>query len=260
MYKLAFITGASSGIGEALARLLARKGMHLFLTGRNIQNLERLKGELESQVQVQILAADLAKREDRGKIVNILREQAPDLLVNNAGLGFYGDAINRPPSDALQIIEVNVNALVEFTLEAARALASRKQPGTILNVSSVAGFLPVFPGLAAYGASKAFVNSFSQSLDEELAPQHIRVLAACPGVVQTHFQERAGSKKPLSQRSEAPMSAEFAAQEIWKQIESGQTIRIFSGKYRIGVFLTHFIPKKWLAKILRKNIQSRRTG
>jgi uncharacterized protein len=261
-FNLAFITGASSGIGEALARLIAQKGINLFLLGRNQSKLDQLKDELSSKVHVDILSADLGKTEERQKVIHLIREQSPDLIINNAGLGFYGDSIERSTSEALEVLDVNVLALVEFTLEGARTLISQQRSGTILNVSSVAGCLPSFPGFAIYGASKAFVNYFTASVDEELYAQGIHVLAACPGVVDTHFQERAGSKKTEQNKDgnskEPRMTAQFAAEEIWKQIENEQVIRIFNWKYRLSIFITLFIPHKWLRKLLKASIKSRR--
>jgi short-subunit dehydrogenase len=256
-FQLALVTGASSGIGEALACLLAHQGIHLLLTGRNRQQLESLQQKLSAQVQVDCLVADLRQVEDRKEVVAAIHARCPDLIVNNAGIGLYGGVLENPISQSLEMLEVNIKALVEITLEGARTLVSKGKTGTILNVSSAAAF-QIFPSFAVYSASKTFVNRFTESLDEEFRPYGIRVLAACPGMVGTRFQERAGAKHQETARNKKFMTPEFAAQEIWKQIDRGQTIRIFDWRYRLGTLLSRYlIPKRWLAKILKSSIESR---
>lgn len=250
-FKRALVTGATSGIGEALARLLAQNGMALILTGRNRERLERLAAELETQVEVEIIVADLSQPIERAIVAAKIRDSVPDLVVNNAGLGLYGEVIKQSKEKELQMVRVDVEALVDLTLEAARALADSKQSGVILNVSSAVAWV-LCPKLAVYSASKAFVNQFSESLDWELKSQGIRVLAACPGVVATRFRERAGGKAD----GEPPaMTPEYAAQQIWWQIRKGRPIHVFSWRYRFLTFLTaYIIPKSWVARITSKRM------
>ncbi|NGX46491.1 MAG: 3-oxoacyl-[acyl-carrier-protein] reductase FabG, partial [Chlamydiae bacterium] len=195
-HNLALITGASSGIGAALARLLASKKIALILHGRNEQKLDELASSLSSQVDVSILATDLTKRE---ALISLIREKVPDLVINNAGFSLYGDALESSVQEQMKIHDVNGAASLEITLEAAHALLRAKKPGVILNVSSVLGDIPS-PGTAIYGASKGFVTLFSQSLDYEFAPHHIRVLVSCPGQVVTPFAARAAKKATITRK------------------------------------------------------------
>lgn len=188
--KRALITGATSGIGEALAHLLAQKGYALILTGRNIEKLHTVAKELQAE---EAIAADLQKREERHKLVALIRSKMPELVINNAGFGLYGDLMSLSVEEQLSILEVNATAALELTLEAARALIQAGKRGVILNVSSVAGEYPC-PGMSVYGATKAFLTSFSEALHTEAAPKGVSVLVSCPGMVKSDFAARASKK------------------------------------------------------------------
>ena len=187
-FKTALVTGATSGIGEAVARLLASKGISLILTGRNGEKLAQLSTELK--VPVETVIADLSLPQDRAIVAAKIRTTVPDLIINNAGIGLYGEAVALSKEKQMDIVTLNVEALTDLTLESARVLSEAKRPGVILNVASAAAFT-VFPQFALYSASKAFVVQLSESMDWELKSQGIRVLASCPGVVATNFRERA---------------------------------------------------------------------
>lgn len=247
-FNLALITGATSGIGEAVATLLASKGIPLLLTGRNHAKLEEMKSSL--QTKVEIIAADLSSKEDRKKIISLIHDLKVDLLINNAGFGFYGEIVDVETEELLDMIELDVISVVELTAEAAKSMVKNSQKGVILNVSSVAAF-HVLPNLAVYSASKAFLNSFSRAVDFELMDKGIRVLASCPGRVATGFQSRASGGKVKSAEGGLFMTSEFAADEIWNQVLSENPVRIFDWKYRLSTFMTHFIPTSWAAKIGR---------
>ena len=208
-FKCALVTGATSGIGEAVARLLAEKGIPLLLTGRQKERLDQLAEELGKRVAVETFVADLSSPHEREILLAKIRERAPDLIINNAGLGLYGEAVKYPNAKSLEIVQVNVEALVDVAIEAARTLLAAKRPGVILNVSSAISQL-VSPGFTIYGATKAFVNHFSESFDWELRGRGIRVLAACPGVVKTNFRERAGGVTIESERGRYLGSADRA--------------------------------------------------
>ena len=251
--KTALITGASSGIGEALARLLSSKGYALILTGRNPQRLEKIAQEVKAKKSVM---ADLLNPLQRKEIVTIIREQLPDLLVNNAGFGLYGDALSIPVSDQLSILEVNAAAPLELTLEAVRAWASIEKKGIVMNISSTAGEHPC-PGMSVYGASKAFLTHVSNGLNTELNSKGIFVLVSCPGMVATNFASNAAKKK-LAQEKGLVMSPTFAAEQIWKQIEKRQEKHIFNWQYRLGsLFATYFMPRSWVKKIIWNRIKQR---
>lgn len=255
-YNLAFITGANSGLGKALAILLASKGIPLFLTARSEEKLEEVARQLRSQVSVTCHHADLSDPLSRQSLLKRLQELSPDLIINNAGFGLYGDALDYSTEEQVEILEVNAKALMEISLEGARALIQAKKKGTILNISSAAAFF-AFPSFSVYAASKAFVNSFSQSLDGELSSKGVRVLCACPGQINTPFSVRA-SQGNFQKKRRFVISVEKAASLLYAQVEKERSLTIFDWRYRLGVFFGRFfIPKKLLTKSLRSSIRVR---
>ena len=254
IFNFALVTGATSGIGEALCHILADKKINLIITGRNEEKLRELKNQLQSKVDVQTLVADLADENQTKQLLSVIRDNVPDLVINNAGFGFYGAAIEDSLKKQADILKVNGLSLLEITIEAAGALRKANKKGVILNVSSVAAFFP-FPYFSTYSASKAFVNQFSENMDYELKYSGIRVLAACPGMVKTAFVQRAGGV--YDQEDNYSMSPEFAAEEIWNQIVKLKKLHIFNFKYKLAVILSRFLPKFVLAKMLMNQIKER---
>ncbi len=251
--SLALVTGGTSGIGESLCRLLAKEEIDIIIVGRNEKMLHQLKNELQLQVHVETLAIDLSQKKDRDRLINCLHQLAPDLVVNNAGSGLYGEALSYHTEEQKNILEVNGNTVLEITLEAARTLISKGKEGIILNVSSAASF-QTMPNFAVYAASKTFITHVSLALDEEMKPYGIRVLTTCPGFVQTHFNERAGG----GQRSSVGMmSSDFVAQKMWQQIQSRKSLLIIDWKYRWLTYLSHLVPHQWIAPIIKKIINKR---
>lgn len=253
--SLAFVSGATSGIGLALCKLLAQQGIALMATARNEDALKQLKETLQSLVDVDIVAADLSQSNDRKQLVAWIQKKAPDLVINNAGFGLYGEALSYATSEQEKILTVDGLSVLELTLEAARTLFSKGKKGTILNVSSAAAFC-ISPQFAVYAASKAFVNHFSQSFDEEMHPYGIRVLATCPGMVQTNFQQRAGGKG-LIKEEPGVMSSEFVASQIWQQIQCQKPLLIVDWKYRFLTTLAALLPKHWVATFMKRKMSKR---
>lgn len=253
-FSLALITGASSGIGAALCHLLARQGIPLLITGRDEVRLHSLVQELQKLVKVTSFAADLKNEKGRQRLIEKIHHYKPDLVINNAGFGLYGEALTHETGSQIELLNVNTNAVLESTLEAAKTMIGANKTGVILNVSSAAGEL-IFPSFAVYSSSKAFVTHFSQSLDFELQPHGVRVLVACPGVVNTPFRARASGMHADSNHR-VSMSAECAAKQIWKQIEERKRKHIFDWKTRWGIYLSWLISTKWLTRLLSAKIQS----
>jgi uncharacterized protein len=188
MPETALVTGASSGIGEQFARQLAARGHDLVLVARRADRLESLAAELPTEAKV--IASDLASdAASLGGRVHELGVQV-DLLVNNAGFGTYGRFADLDRDGEEREIRVNVVALVRLTHAALGPMVARGH-GTILNVSSVAG-LQATPGNATYGATKAYVASFSEAVHEELVGTGVTLTAVLPGFTRTEFQQRAG--------------------------------------------------------------------
>lgn len=253
-FKKALITGASSGIGHSLATLMAKKKISLIITGRNNAQLVSLKEQLSDKVPVEILVGDLENPTFLEDLLKKIESDSPDLIINNAGFGLYGDTDQIEPVKLNQMIDVNIKALMAISIAGVKALKNKKQKGTILNISSAASFL-IFPSFSVYAATKAFINSFSQSLDVEVKPFNIRVLTSCPGMVETNFSKRAGAKKIVSEMN--IMTADKAAELMWEQIEKQKPLSIINWQYKLAIFLSKFVPKFWLAKRLQKNIQAR---
>lgn len=188
----ALVTGASAGIGRAIATEFAARGVDLVVVARDESRLKELGDELSSGhgVDVEVLPADLTLPGDRSRVEQRVADlPTVDCLVNNAGLGTYGDLAGSTADAEQRQVEVNVTALLRLTTVAAQTFQARRH-GAILNVSSVAGFQPN-PHHATYGATKAFVTSLTEAAHEELAPFGVHVTALCPGYTRTEFHERA---------------------------------------------------------------------
>jgi len=225
-FKLALITGASSGLGAALAEALSEKRIPLILAARNEKELQAVKAKLA--VPVEIYVVDLVNSQERRRFLMHIASRAPDLIINNAGRGLYGPAVEHPTSMQSDTIELNVQAVVEIAIEGAKALLRQSQGGTIVNISSAAAFFP-YPTHCLYAAAKRFVLQFSQGLDLELKKSKIRVLASCPGLIDTPFSARAGA---FIKRNLFTLSATHCALLILRQIEKGKGWEIIDWRYK----------------------------
>lgn len=190
--RRALVTGASSGIGAAFARRLARDGYDLIIVARDQARLEREARELQKEhgVHVQVLPADLTRPDQCRKVEGHAAEARLNLLVNNAGFGTVGPFSDLDVDREEEEIRLNVIALVRLTRAVLPGMLQRNE-GAIINVSSVAAMQPT-PFNATYGATKAFVNSFTEAVAEEIRGSEVRLQALCPGFTRTEFQKRAG--------------------------------------------------------------------
>lgn len=173
--RLCLITGSGSGLGKALAQQLALQGVPLFLTSKDAEKLSQLAQDLAHQTSVEIFVGDLCKPQDVEALLVKIQEKAPDLVINNAGLGLYGEILSYSLEEQMQIVKLNIDALVQISIEAARALQRQNLKGTIMNISSAAACF-TYPSFSLYAASKRFVQEFSLSFDEETRTYGIRVL------------------------------------------------------------------------------------
>jgi uncharacterized protein len=255
-FQLALVTGASSGLGTSICYLLAEQGISLMISARNVQKLEDLQKLLIAKVPVTIHPADLSNNTARQELICVIKERKPDLILNNAGFGLYGDALSHSIKEQMEILEVNANAALEISLEAAQMLIKDKKHGTIVNISSAAAFFP-YPTFSVYAASKTFLKEFSQAFDEEVKPFGVRVLTACPGQINTNFRYRASGSVPQKGKTFS-MSSEKAATFILKQIQQEKSLYIFDWPYRLGIVLARILmPKKILFWSLKKAIAKR---
>jgi short-subunit dehydrogenase len=220
--KIALITGASSGIGAATARKLAQQGLTVILVARRQLMLEQLASEiLLLGGSVGVIPADLSRSEEREVVISqVESEYGPiDVLINNAGMGWYGFGSSMPWKTAAEILQVNIEAAVHFTLlilEKMRALGA----GHIINIGSISGSLPS-QGIAVYGATKSFLDNFTTALYRELVGTRLHVSIVRAGPVRTEFYATAAS---LEGGLNIPMerlgvTADVIAQQVWKLLQ-----------------------------------------
>lgn len=185
----ALVTGASSGIGAEVARQLATRGHSLVLVARREERLRTLATELSSEndVQTEVIAADLGDEAERDRLESELsgRGRGVEVLVNNAGFGHQADFARSPRERMVEMVRLNVEAVVDLTSRFVAPMAARGR-GSVINIASLGAFQPL-PGSAVYGASKAFVLSFSEAIRTELRGSGVSVTAVCPGPVRTEF-------------------------------------------------------------------------
>jgi short-subunit dehydrogenase len=200
------ITGASSGIGEVFARRLAARGRNVLLVARSEDKLITLCNELgrSNSIRAQYIALDLSKPESPRRLFEEVEKRGfvVEMLINNAGFGSFGEFTKLQLERELNMIDLNIKALVELTHRFLIPMRQRRQ-GAIINVASTAGFQAV-PFMATYAATKAFVLSFSEALWEENRPHGIKIMALCPGVTETNFFEAAHGKKPPARAAQSP--------------------------------------------------------
>lgn len=182
----AVITGASSGIGKEMAKLLAEKNYNLILAARREDRLKELKQEIQNEHSVEVILCptDLCKTEDIHRLYEESISYNPDIIINCAGFGKMGMFLDIPLEEDLDMIQTNVTALHILT----KRFASSMKEGVILNVASIASFAPV-PLLSTYGATKAYVQSLSRAVNYEMKRSHknVHVMTLCPGPIATEF-------------------------------------------------------------------------
>jgi len=252
------ITGASAGIGAALARVFARHGHALALVARREDRLHALADEIAAAggARPLVIAADLLQDDVARMVGEALAAQGvePQYLVNNAGFGLVGTAAALDSGEQLDMIDLNVRSLSELSLAFVDSLERHR--GGILNVGSMAGFLPG-PGMAVYYATKAYVLSFSEALHSELKPRGIRVAVLCPGPVPTEFAERAGLKGGALAPNFMTRSAEYVAEKGYRGLMEGHRTIVPGLLNRLITVAIRLTPRRLvLAAVDRR--QSRR--
>jgi len=243
MQPVCLITGASAGIGAALARVFAAHGHALVITARRAAELERLADELaaEGLARPQVMIADLGAPNGPLLLAQAMRAAGlePSIVVNNAGFGLLGEAAELDRARQLTMIDLNMRALTDLSLRWLESI--KKHRGGILNVASIAGFLPG-PGMAVYHASKAYVVSFSEALHEELKADGVRVCALCPGPVATEFFARAGLPHGYFP-STLNRSAERVARQGYDGFMAGHRVVVPGRPNRIMTLLPRLLPR-----------------
>ena len=248
---VALISGASSGIGEALARCFARNGHRLVLVARRAGALRRLAANLSAEFGVTALAlpADLSRPQAAPALAALLarRRLAVDVLVNNAGVLEAGLFARMPARAHRQMIDLNVSALAAMLAQFAPAMVRRGR-GRILNVASIAAFQPV-PTLATYAATKAFVLSLSESLAEELRDSGVTVTALCPGFTATPMLSRASKAHARLARLPGVLvgDVEAVAAEGYRACMAGEVVAV-PGALNVAATAATRAAPKWLVR------------
>ena len=254
--RTALVTGASSGIGEAIARDLVGRGHGVTLVARRVDKLTTLAAELgNAQVRIEMLPCDLSDRDARAGLLGRVEALGltPDILVNNAGLSTVGAVAASDPAAEANMIEVDVVAVADLCTRFLPGMVKRGR-GALLNVASTAAFQPI-PGQAGYAACKAFVLSYTRSLAGELRGTGVKVTALCPGPVVTGFAEAAGiSDEDADATLPAFMweSAETVAKVGIDALAKGRVVAIPGIANRAVAGLAHLTPKRLLVPVLAR--------
>jgi uncharacterized protein len=256
--RVTLITGASAGIGTELARVFASNGHRVALVARRADRLTTLAGEITAAGGAApiVIPCNLEQSDAGDKIAAALAAAGVEVeyVVNNAGFGVFGNAIELDCAEQLNIIAVNIRAMTDLSLRFSDSLIRHR--GGILNVGSIAGFLPG-PGMAVYYASKAYVLSFTEALRQELACHGVRVTVLCPGPVPTEFQERAGFQ-PGFDSAILNVSASDVAQQGYRGLMANKRAVLPGLGIKIVPFLLRLFPRAFiLAAVGRFQLRKR---
>lgn len=243
----ALITGPTAGIGSCFAHQLAQKGYDLVLVARDESRLRALAAEVEKEydVDTEVLVADLADREQLARVERRVAdpERPVDLLVNNAGFGHKRPFLENSVEDEQQMLDVLVTAVLRLTHAALGAMVARGD-GAIINVSSVAGFLP----RGSYSAAKAYVTSLSECADLTYRDQGVRVMALCPGFTKTEFHERMDVS-----RDSAPswmwLEADRLVADALADLGKGKRVSVPSKRYKAITGVVRYTPSSVLSRL-----------
>ena len=241
----ALITGASSGIGADMARILSEKGYDLILVARNKRKMESLSKELKTNVE--IIPMDISSTYNCTELYNMVKKKDIDILINNAGFGLFGHFNTTKLDKELDMIELNIKTVHTLTKLFLKDFL-KKNKGHILNVASSAAFMPG-PLMATYYATKAYVLHLTEAINEELKRdnKNVYVGALCPGPVNTNFNKVAG----VSFNLDSLESYDVAKYAINKMLKN-KVVIVPGIKIKIGIFILRFLPRNLVRKIAYK--------
>lgn len=249
----ALITGASNGIGLELAKIHASKGDNLVLVARNINKLNQIKTELESQFKISVhtIGKDLSLLNAAQEVYDELKQKniVINYLINNAGFGDYGFFTETDWSKELQMINLNITALTHFTKLFLQDMVKRRS-GKIMNVASTAAFQSG-PTMAIYYATKAYVLNFSEAIDNEVSDKGVTVTTLCPGPTETGFLEAAALQDSKLFKGKKIAGAKEVAEYGYKAMMQGKTVAIHGLMNRIMAKTVSFIPRSIAVKVVR---------
>ncbi|HET8882383.1 MAG TPA: SDR family oxidoreductase [Solimonas sp.] len=251
-WRVALVTGASSGIGAAFAQALAAQGSELILVARSADRLEALAAQLRAQHgrRVEVIVADLGAPRAAATLAETVaaRGLVVDLLINNAGFGSASAFVDEDPAHAQRMIALNCAALVDLTHAFVPAMLANGRGG-VINVASLAAFQPA-PYMSLYGATKAFVLSYSEGLWAECRARGVRVLALCPGPVDTGFFAAAGD---AALRDAIPgtmmMQADTVAASALRALARGDSVAIPGALNKLAAQFPRLLPRSWVTRM-----------
>ena len=250
----ALVTGASGGIGEALARELAARGHDLVLVARSVGALEALAAELSQAhgITATSIGADLAASGAGRALAGELRSRGLDIdiVVNNAGFADFGEFAQTDLDKTMQMVALNVVTLTELTHELLPPMIERGR-GRVMNLASTAAFLPG-PLMAVYYATKAYVLSFSEGVAEELKGTGVTVTALCPGPTASGFQARAAMEDSKLVKGKRVMDAATVAKMGVDAMEAGKTVAICGFKNKVQAVMPRFLPRALVPPMVKR--------
>ena len=256
---IAIITGASSGIGRDFAEMFARDNYDLILVARRREALESISRTLSERYGISCdpFVADLAKRLERERLAVRLRsvDQNIGALVNNAGIGTHGYFRETDIERELEIVEVNIAALTHLTKLVLPGMLARRT-GRIVNISSVAAFQPG-PLMSVYYASKAYVQSFSEALSEEMVGTGVTVTAVCPGPTESEFQSSSGLHPDAPTVGSALMTSREVVELAYDGVTQGKRVVVTGLRNKMVVFANRVLSRKRMTRLVRR-LQERR--
>ena len=255
--RTVLVTGASAGIGKAIADVFAREGFDLVLTARRSDRLESLAADLRQRFgrRVMTIADDLADPDAPARIVEAVAKAGItiDALVNNAGYGVPGKFTDTTWEEQRDMVQVMVMALAELTHRLLPGMIERRY-GRIINVASVAGLVPQSAGHPLYGASKSLVIQFSQSIALEGRPHNVYTTALCPGFTYSEFHDVNGMRAQVSRLPAWMwMDAATVARQAFDAVMAGRIIYVNGRANRAMVFFAHYLPR-WLVMAVVKRV------
>jgi uncharacterized protein len=249
----ALVTGASNGIGLELAKIHASKGDNLVLVARNLEKLNEIKADLEQKFKIKVynIGKDLSKPNAALEVYNETNQQKIqiDYLINNAGFGDFGMFVETDWHKELQMINLNITTLTQFTKLYVQDMVKRGN-GKIMNVASTAAFQSG-PTMAVYYATKAYVLSFSEAVDNEVSDKGVTVTTLCPGATESGFQAAAAMEESALVKGKKLPSAKEVAEYGYTSMMNGKTVAIHGMMNYIMANSVRFTPRALVVKLTR---------
>lgn len=259
--KRALITGASSGIGAAIARILAARGVALVLTARRKDALESVASECRALgAKVDIIVNDLGKPEAAHALWRAATVSGPiDICVNNAGFGYFRPFTEIEWARDAEMLQLNITSLVELSLLFTRARKTQSGRAYVLNIASIGAFQSV-PNMAVYAASKAFVRNFTEALHDELRGTDVSATCICPGGTKTEFHANAGAGNYSWIANFSMMSAEQCAAISVRAMEKGKRTVIPGVMNKLSCFGVRLVPRRFASWMANRVLGKPRPG